>query len=110
KIPKHRRGPSHGLAVGMKHVMNTKGHARSTVCKGHHPGSNASIVSILRAAGVLISGLSTITTGFLVANSGPYTTIPQDPCCTPGASSCGSAAAVAEPHIPVALGADTGGN
>ena len=31
-----------------------------TVCKGQYLGSNASIVSILRAAGVLISGLSVI--------------------------------------------------
>ncbi|KAI4682043.1 uncharacterized protein J4E88_004931 [Alternaria novae-zelandiae] len=46
----------------------------------------------------------------LVTNSGPPTTNPHDPSRTPGGSSCGSAAAVADMQIPLALGVQTGGS
>lgn len=100
----------------------------SPIYKGHQSHLDSSAVGILRAAGALIFGSSshqlfrvrvksnsnmagkTTTTEFCVTNSGPNTTNPHDPNRTPGGSSCGSAAAVADLHVPVALGAQTGGS
>ncbi|KAI4635464.1 uncharacterized protein J4E87_000416 [Alternaria ethzedia] len=52
----------------------------------------------------------TTTTEFTITNSGPPTTNPHDPSRTPGGSSSGSAAAVADMQIPLALGIQTGGS
>lgn len=97
----------------------------SPIYKGHQPGSDSSAVAILRAAGALIFGSltpilssrhiisvpgKTTTTEFTVLNSGPETTNPHDPNRTPGGSSCGSAAAVADLQVTLSLGAQTGGS
>ncbi|KAF5005054.1 hypothetical protein FDECE_8470 [Fusarium decemcellulare] len=108
QIPDDQRGPLHGLAIGIKDIMNTKGTARC-FCPGHQPGSDSSAVAILRAARALIFGKTT-TTEFAVTNSGPETTNPHDPNRTPGGSSCGSVAAVADLQVPLSLGAQTGGS
>ncbi|KAJ3462519.1 hypothetical protein MRS44_007305 [Fusarium solani] len=94
QIPKDQRGPLHGLAIGVKDIMDTKDCPR---------------IAILRAAGALIFGKTT-TTEFAVTNSGPETTNPHDPSRTPGGSSCGSAAAVADLQVTLSLGAQSGGS
>ncbi|KAF4463201.1 amidase [Fusarium albosuccineum] len=97
QIPDDQRGPLHGLAIGIKDNMKTKDMPTqygSPIYQGHQPGSDSSAVAILRPAGALIFGKTT-TTEFAVTNSGPKTTNPHDPNRTPGGSSCGSAAAVA---------------
>lgn len=105
----------------------------SPIYEGHQSGFDSSAVAILRAAGALIFGLwtsalgfilpfymyplvlttiagKTTTTEFTVTNSGPKTTNPHDPDRTPGGSSCGSAAAVADLQVPISLGSQTGGS
>ncbi|EEU42436.1 uncharacterized protein NECHADRAFT_40299 [Fusarium vanettenii 77-13-4] len=112
QIPEDQRGPLHGLAIGVKDIMDTKDMPTqygSPIYKGHQPGSDSSAVAILRAAGALIFGKTT-TTEFAVINSGPETTNPHDPSRTPGGSSCGSAAAVADFQVTLSLGAQTGGS
>ncbi|RTE78643.1 hypothetical protein BHE90_006877 [Fusarium euwallaceae] len=112
QIPEDMRGPLHGLAIGVKDIMDTKDMPTqygSPIYQGHQPGSDSSAVAILRAAGALIFGKTT-TTEFAVTNSGPETTNPHDPSRTPGGSSCGSAAAVADLQVPLSLGAQTGGS
>jgi Asp-tRNA(Asn)/Glu-tRNA(Gln) amidotransferase A subunit family amidase len=65
-------------------------------------------VALLKHAGCVILG-KTITTEF--ANSHPSRTRnPHDPAHTPGGSSSGSAAAVADYMVPAALGTQTGGS
>ncbi|KAJ3537814.1 hypothetical protein NM208_g6163 [Fusarium decemcellulare] len=112
QIPDDQKGPLHGLAIGIKDIMNTKDMPTqygSPIYQGHQPGYDSSAVAILRAAGALILG-KTATTEFAATNSGPETTNPHDPKCTPGGSSCGSAAAVAGLQVPLSLGAQTGGS
>ena len=52
----------------------------------------------------------TTTTEFVVVNSGPNTTNPRDPNRTPGGSSAGSAAAVADLQVPLSFGTQNGGS
>ncbi|KAH3938565.1 hypothetical protein HBI24_227880 [Parastagonospora nodorum] len=123
KVPKEQRGPLHGVAVGIKDVIYTKGddtssplqilvlnrsdvptqYGSSIYC-GYQPNLDSSAVAILRAAG------ETSTTEFGVPNSGPATTNPHDPNRTPVGSSAGSAAAVTDIQVPFSIGVQSGGS
>ncbi|KAL8656477.1 MAG: hypothetical protein Q9226_002650 [Calogaya cf. arnoldii] len=81
----------------------------SPLYQDNQPGSDASTVAILRSAGALIFGKQT-TSEFTIVKSGPKTINPHDPNRTPGGSSAGSAAAVADFQVPISVGTQTGGN
>ncbi|KAL4783799.1 amidase signature domain-containing protein [Aspergillus varians] len=105
-----QRGPLHGLAIGVKDVIYTKGTPSYTKqCLGNDVPVDAASVAILRAAGALIFGKTT-TTEFAATTVGHPTTNAHDPSRTPGGSSSGSGAAVADFQIPIALGTQTGGS
>ncbi len=110
-----RRGPSgplHGLPIGVKDVLLTENmptQYNSPIYQGFHPRIDASCVAILRAAGALIFG-KTDTVEFAATGRKALTRNPHDLTRTPGGSSSGSAAAVADFHVPVALGTQTGGS
>ncbi|RJE21239.1 hypothetical protein PHISCL_06421 [Aspergillus sclerotialis] len=111
KIPLEKRGPLHGLAVGIKDIALTKGTFISPLPLANNLGSaaDASVVIVLRAAGALILG-KTATTEFAATTEGGPCTNPHNPNHTPGGSSSGSAAAVADFQVPVALGTQTMGS
>lgn len=71
--------------------------------------ADASVVIVLRAAGALIFG-KTATTEFAATTEGGPCANPHNPNHTPGGSSSGSAAAVADFQVPVALGTQTMGS
>lgn len=106
-----RRSPLHGVPVGIKDIFDTKdmptGHGFDPY-QGKSWGEDSACVASLRAAGMVIMG-KTVTTQF--ACSKPrHTRNPHDPTRTPGVSSSGSAAAVADFMIPLANGTQTGGS
>ena len=72
------------------------------------PPADAACVALLRAAGAVILG-KTVTCEFAGMTPGT-TTNPHDPAHTPGGSSSGSGAAVADFMVPAALGTQTGGS
>jgi Asp-tRNA(Asn)/Glu-tRNA(Gln) amidotransferase A subunit family amidase len=106
-----RPGPLHGLPVGVKDVMATADmptQYNSPIYAGHRPDADADCVRRLKAAGGLVLG-KTVTAEFAVRFPGP-TCNPHDPKRTPGGSSSGSAAAVADRMIPLAIGTQTSGS
>lgn len=117
QVPPSRRGPLHGVAVAVKDVIYTKDmptqHASPIYADGSSgsggPGVDAGSVMVLRAAGALILGKTT-TPEFAAVTDGPATRNPHDPRRTPGGSSTGSAAAVADLQAAVGLGTQTGGS
>ncbi|KAF4341230.1 amidase [Fusarium beomiforme] len=78
QVPKDKRGPLHGLPVGIKDIILTKG--------------------------------KTTTTEFAASFTGPATCNAHSTGHTPGGSSAGSAAAVADFQVPIALGSQTVGS
>ena len=103
-----RRGALHGVPFGAKDIMDTAdmptGYG-SPIHAGARPPADASCVALPRAAGAVLLG-KTVTTEF--ANFTPGKTAnPHDPARTPGGSSSGSAAAVADRMVPLALGTQT---
>lgn len=81
----------------------------SPIYAGDQPEVDAASVILLRQAGALIMG-KTRTTQFAAITQGPETTNPHNPGRTPGGSSSGSGAAVADFQVPLALGTQTGGS
>ncbi|KAI7763253.1 hypothetical protein LZL87_012870 [Fusarium oxysporum] len=112
RVPKDQRGPLHGLPVGIKDIILTKDMPTehgSAIYKNDHPVIDAGSVMVLRQAGCLIFGKTT-TTEFAASFTGPATCNAHSTAHTPGGSSAGSAAAVADFQIPVALGSQTVGS
>ncbi|HWE26247.1 MAG TPA: amidase, partial [Myxococcales bacterium] len=106
-----RRSLLHGLPVGIKDLIDTKDLPTtygSALYAGHRPAADAACVAALRAAGAIVLG-KTVTTEF-AAYVGGKTRNPHDPARTPGGSSSGSAAAVADRMVPAALGSQTAGS
>ena len=104
-------GRLHGLPVGVKDIIDTfdmPTEYGTAIHKGRRPTADATIVTRLRAAGAIIPG-KTVTSEHAVYTPGP-TRNPLDPSRTPGGSSSGSAAAVADRMVPVALATQTNGS
>ncbi|KAI5365850.1 putative amidase signature domain-containing protein [Septoria linicola] len=112
KVPKDERGPLHGVAVAVKDVIYTKGmptQHNSAIYADSKPEIDAGSVAMLRQAGALIFGKTT-TTEFAANTIGTKTANPHDQRRTPGGSSSGSGAAIADFQVPLALGTQTGGS
>ncbi|MBB43644.1 MAG: amidase [Rhodospirillaceae bacterium] len=111
-IDKNKKsGRLSGLSVGIKDVLDTfdmPTQMGSSIYKGWQPTTDAACVNILRNAGAVIMG-KTATCEF--AGSFPsLTTNPFNLAHTPGGSSSGSAAAVADTMVHAAFGTQTGGS
>ena len=105
------RGPLNGIPVGIKDIIDTVDMPTaqgSPIYAGHRPASDAACVALLREAGAIILG-KTVTTEFAAMTPGK-TRNPHDPGRSPGGSSSGSAAAVADFMVPLALGSQTIGS
>ncbi|HKH95183.1 MAG TPA: amidase [Beijerinckiaceae bacterium] len=106
-----RPGLLAGVPIGIKDIIDTADlptEHGSPIYRGHRPLADAACVSLTRAAGGVILG-KTVTTEF--ANRHPGATAnPHNPAHTPGGSSSGSAAAVADFQVPMAFGTQTAGS
>ncbi|MCW5605285.1 MAG: amidase, partial [Burkholderiales bacterium] len=104
-------GPLHGVPIGVKDVLDTvdlpTGYG-SPIYRGFRPRWDAACVARARALGGVLLGKCE-TTEF--ANNHPARTCnPHNLAHTPGGSSSGSAAAVADFMVPLAFGTQTGGS
>jgi amidase len=105
------RSALHGVPVGIKDVIDAAGlptECNSPIYRGYRPRADAACVAQLRRAGCVILG-KTVTAEFANVHP-PNTRNPHNPAHTPGGSSSGSAAAVADHMVPLALGTQTGGS
>jgi len=104
-------GPLHGVPVGVKDIFDTHDMPTaygSPIYAGHRPRTDSAPVALTRRAGGTIMG-KTVTAEF--ATFVPRETRhPLDPARTPGGSSSGSAAAVADFMVPLAFGTQTAGS
>jgi amidase len=105
------RGPLHGVPIGVKDIIDTADlptEMGSPIYRGYRPAADAACVALARAAGAVILG-KTVTCEFAGMTPGA-TTNPHDVTRTPGGSSSGSGAAVADRMVPAAFGTQTGGS
>jgi Asp-tRNA(Asn)/Glu-tRNA(Gln) amidotransferase A subunit family amidase len=105
------RGPLHGIPIAVKDLIDTVDMPTaygSPIYRGHRPAADASCVALAKAAGAVVLG-KTVTTEFAAFTPGK-TANPRNPAHTPGGSSSGSAAAVADGMAPLAFGTQTAGS
>jgi Asp-tRNA(Asn)/Glu-tRNA(Gln) amidotransferase A subunit family amidase len=106
-----RDGALAGLPVGVKDVIDVAGmptEQGSPIWAGWQPRADAAAVAWVRAAGAVMIG-KTVTTEFATRQPGP-TANPHNLDHTPGGSSSGSAAGVADFMFPLAFGTQTAGS
>jgi Asp-tRNA(Asn)/Glu-tRNA(Gln) amidotransferase A subunit family amidase len=106
------RSPIHGIPFAAKDIMDTADlptEYGSPIYKGNRPVSDAACVALSRMAGGVLLG-KTVTTEFASRVPLGKTTNPHNPEHTPGGSSSGSAAAVADFMVPLAFGTQTVGS
>ncbi len=106
-----RQGALHGLPIGVKDVLDTAdmpSEYGSPIWRGWQPRADAAAVAWARAAGGVMMG-KTVTTEFATRKPGP-TANPHNRKHTPGGSSSGSAAGVADCFFPLAYGTQTAGS
>ena len=104
-------GPLHGVPVGVKDIIDTADFPTeygSLIYRGHRPTADAACVASARAAGAVVLG-KTVSTEFAMYS--PAATVnPHNFAHTPGGSSSGSAAAVADDMVPLAFATQTAGS
>ncbi|MDB5864103.1 MAG: hypothetical protein JWO70_1909 [Betaproteobacteria bacterium] len=104
-------GPLAGVPFGIKDIIDTADmptEMGSPIYAGHRPRGDAACVALSRKAGGVLMG-KTVTTEFANRHPGK-TRNPHDPARTPGGSSSGSAAAVGDGMVPLAIGTQTTGS
>lgn len=104
-------GPLHGLPIAIKDIFDVAGMPTTGGTDAYPLNEvtrDAASVARLKAAGAIIMG-KTVTTAFAMGDAGP-TTNPWNASHTPGGSSSGSAAAVADRMCLAALGTQTAGS
>ena len=102
------RGLLHGLPIGVKDLFDTADMPTtygSPIYAGHRPAADAAPVALCREQGGVMVG-KTVTTEFATFNPGK-TRNPHRLTHTPGGSSSGSAAAVADYMVPLAFASQT---
>jgi len=106
-----RKGLLHGVPIGVKDIIDSfdqpTGYG-SPIYKTHNPLADAATIALARDAGAILLG-KTVTTEFANRHPGK-TRNPHNPAHTPGGSSSGSAAAVADWQVVLATGTQTGGS
>jgi Asp-tRNA(Asn)/Glu-tRNA(Gln) amidotransferase A subunit family amidase len=105
------RGPLHGVPLGVKDIFDTHDMPSEYGCaiyKGNRPAADAATVASARHGGMVILG-KTVTTE-LATHVPSRTRNPHNTDHTPGGSSAGSAAAVADCMVPLAIGTQTVGS
>jgi Asp-tRNA(Asn)/Glu-tRNA(Gln) amidotransferase A subunit family amidase len=106
-----RRGLLHGVPIGVKDIIDSYDQPTgygSPIYKTHRPLADAATIALARDAGAILLG-KTVTTEFANRHPGK-TRNPHNPAHTPGGSSSGSAAAVADWQVVLATGTQTGGS
>ncbi|HEY3909450.1 MAG TPA: amidase [Stellaceae bacterium] len=106
-----KKMPLGGVPFGLKDIFDAAempASYGSRIYTGWRPPADASAAALPKAAGAILLG-KTITTEFANRHPGP-TSNPHDPARTPGGSSSGSAAAVADYMVPLAIGTQTAGS
>ncbi|SLN56954.1 Glutamyl-tRNA(Gln) amidotransferase subunit A [Aquimixticola soesokkakensis] len=104
--------PLAGIPVAIKDMIDTGDLPtthNSPLYSTNRPGSDAPCVEVLKAAGAIVIG-KTDTTEFAACGRNAATANPFDVARTPGGSSAGTAAGVADFHVPLGLGTQTGGS
>src|SRR6476661_7461129 len=106
-----RQGLLHGVPMGVKDIIDSHDQPTtygSPIYKTHQPLADAATIALAKHAGAILLG-KTVTTEFANRHPGK-TRNPHNPDHTPGGSSSGSAAAVADYQVVLATGTQTGGS